>query len=52
MQEVFEFLKACGTYYLATMDGEQPVCVRLVRMLYMMANSISKRLIINPLAIR
>ena len=24
MQEVFEFLKACGTYYLATMDGEQP----------------------------
>lgn len=25
MQEVYEFLKACGTYYLATMDdGEQP----------------------------
>ena len=24
MEEVFRFLKACGTYYLATMDGEQP----------------------------
>ena len=24
MQEVFEFLKKCGTYYLATMDGDQP----------------------------
>lgn len=24
MHEVFEFLKAAGTYYLATMDGEQP----------------------------
>ena len=24
MQEVYEFLKAAGTYYLATMDGEQP----------------------------
>ena len=24
MQEVFEFLKACGTYYLATLDGQQP----------------------------
>lgn len=24
MQEVYEFLKKCGTYYLATMDGEQP----------------------------
>ena len=24
MQEVYEFLKACGTYYLATMDGDQP----------------------------
>lgn len=27
MQEVYEFLKKCGTYYLATMDGDQP-CVR------------------------
>ena len=24
MQEVYEFLKNCGTYYLATIDGDQP----------------------------
>lgn len=24
MEEVYRFLKACGTYYLATMDGDQP----------------------------
>ena len=24
MQEVYEFLKACGVYYLATVDGDQP----------------------------
>lgn len=24
MQKVCEFLKKCGTYYLATMDGDQP----------------------------
>lgn len=24
MNEVYEFLKACGTYYLATTDGAQP----------------------------
>ena len=24
MDEVFAFLKACGTYYLATLDGDQP----------------------------
>lgn len=24
MQEVYEFLKKCETYYLATMDGDQP----------------------------
>ena len=24
MQEVYEFLKSCGVYYLATMDGDQP----------------------------
>lgn len=24
MQEVYEFLKKCGTYYIATMDGDQP----------------------------
>lgn len=24
MNEVFEFLKKCGTYYLATVDGDQP----------------------------
>ena len=24
MQEVYDFLKACGTYYLATADGDQP----------------------------
>ena len=24
MEEVYQFLKACDTYYLATMDGTQP----------------------------
>ena len=24
MEEVYNFLKACGTYYLSTMDGDQP----------------------------
>jgi len=24
MQEVYEFVKKCGTYYLATVDGDQP----------------------------
>ncbi|WP_054697722.1 pyridoxamine 5'-phosphate oxidase family protein [Syntrophomonas palmitatica] len=24
MQEVYEFLKKCGTYFIATMDGDQP----------------------------
>ena len=24
MQEVYEFLKPCGTYYLATVEGDQP----------------------------
>lgn len=24
MQEVYEFLKACKTYYLATVEGDQP----------------------------
>lgn len=24
MEEVYEFLKACGAYYLATMDGDSP----------------------------
>ena len=24
MQEVYEFLKSCGTYYLATTEGDQP----------------------------
>ena len=24
MQEVYEFLKNCGTYYLATVEGDQP----------------------------
>lgn len=24
MQRVYDFLKKCGTYYLATLDGEQP----------------------------
>lgn len=24
MQEVYDFLKKCGTYYLATTEGEQP----------------------------
>ena len=24
MNEIYEFLKACGTYYLATVEGDQP----------------------------
>jgi uncharacterized pyridoxamine 5'-phosphate oxidase family protein len=24
MEEVYEFLKQCGTYYIATIDGDQP----------------------------
>ena len=24
MKEVFDFLKSCGTYYLATVDGDKP----------------------------
>ena len=24
MEEVYKFLKTCGTYYLATMEGDQP----------------------------
>ncbi len=24
MEEVYQFLKKCGTYYLGTMDGDQP----------------------------
>ena len=24
MEEVYQFLKACGTYYLATVEGDQP----------------------------
>ena len=24
MQEVYDFIKKCGTYYLATVDGDQP----------------------------
>ena len=24
MQQVYDFLKKCGTYYLATVEGEQP----------------------------
>lgn len=24
MEEIYEFLKTCGTYYLSTMDGNQP----------------------------
>jgi uncharacterized pyridoxamine 5'-phosphate oxidase family protein len=24
MKEVYEFLKKCGTYFIATMDGDQP----------------------------
>lgn len=24
MQQVYDFLKKCGTYYLATMEGDQP----------------------------
>lgn len=31
MQEVYEFLKKCGTYYLGTVDATSPVCARSVR---------------------
>ncbi|MBN1569750.1 MAG: pyridoxamine 5'-phosphate oxidase family protein [Acidobacteria bacterium] len=24
MEEIYQFLKKCGTYYIATMDGDQP----------------------------
>ena len=24
MQEIYDFLKSCGTYYLATIDKDQP----------------------------
>ena len=24
MEEVYEFLKKCGSYFIATMDGDQP----------------------------
>ena len=24
MKEVYEFLKECGTYYLATIEGDEP----------------------------
>lgn len=24
MQEIYDFLKKCGTYYLATTEGSQP----------------------------
>ena len=24
MEKVYEFIKKCGTYYLATADGDQP----------------------------
>ncbi|HOQ08271.1 MAG TPA: NimC/NimA family protein, partial [Clostridiales bacterium] len=24
MQEVYDFLKKCGVYYLATVEGDQP----------------------------
>lgn len=24
MEKVYEFLKECGTYYLATLEGDQP----------------------------
>ena len=24
MEEVYEFLKECGTFYIATIDGDQP----------------------------
>ena len=28
MQQVYDFLKKCGTYYLATVEGEQPRAFR------------------------
>lgn len=24
MREVYDFLKSCGTYYIATVEGDQP----------------------------
>lgn len=43
MQEVYEFLKKCGTYYLATVDGDQPRSGRLEQWTFSRANSISRR---------
>jgi len=43
MQEVYEFLKKCGTYYLATVEGDQPGLDRLARWIFLKANFISKQ---------
>src|SRR5690554_4773636 len=57
MEEVYDFLKKCGTYYLATMDGDQPR-VRpfgtvdvFENKLYIQtgrSKSVSKQITINP----
>lgn len=28
VQEVRDYLHECGVFYIATVDGDQPVCVR------------------------
>ena len=43
MNEVYDFLKACETYYLATMEGDQPGCVRLERLTSTKAGFIFRR---------
>lgn len=59
MEEVFEFLKKCGTYYLATVEGDQPrvrpfgTVVIFEGKLYIQTGKVkdvSKQLQINPKA--
>ena len=57
MEEVYEFLKKCGTYYLATIDGDQPrvrpfgTVLIFEDKLYIQtgkAKNVSKQMLANP----
>ena len=57
MEEVYEFLKKCGAYYLATVDGDQPrvrpfgTVLIFEKKLYIQtgkAKNVSKQMIKNP----
>ena len=59
MNEVYEFLKKCGTYYLATVEGDQPrvrpfgTALVFEGKLYIQTGkvkNISKQLAVNPKA--